>query len=651
MTAGRVPATREALPLRAGWSQLELVVALLVLLLICAIGLPLVQSGREASRRHTCQDRLRTLTLALHSYHDTYAALPPAAVWSTAATQSLALHSSQRVELITHENWALLLLPYLDEGPLAEAYAWGRPIGDRRQESIRTTRLAAMACPTDAFNRDDNRHVFRSGSGDDNPIEFARGSYAINGGTHDLQRDAPSTAFPKGDHLHLLMQDEPRRYELRGNGIAGFNRSFSIREFANGQSTLIALDEIRAGIHPLDPRGVWALGQIGGSVTWAHGVGGDAYAPNHQWPRADDVMGCRALHAAVGSDVLTREQMPCVDYVDINQQATARSLHPAGVHAGFLDGSVRFIGDGVDPGLWHVMHSRETPESILAGRLEKWLPPAASVPEPPSAEQTETASSPLQAHGAGAPKETLANSIGMEFVLIPAGEFVMGMPDRGNNHAPPECPPHRVRISRAFFLGRCEVTRGEYSRIMGQTTGDLHPAVDSDPQSDQFPVTGITWDEAARFCERLTALEAEQDAGRRYRLPTEAEWEYACRSGSSEPYDWSPQRRPGDQTGEAAGILPPLPLASVGSYPANRFGLHDMRGNAWEWTADWFERDYYLHSPMIDPPGPADGFLKVVRGGDWRFVGEPCQIDYSMLPPWKGNSFVGFRVACEVSDR
>jgi formylglycine-generating enzyme required for sulfatase activity len=198
-------------------------------------------------------------------------------------------------------------------------------------------------------------------------------------------------------------------------------------------------------------------------------------------------------------------------------------------------------------------------------------------------------------------------------------------------------------------MGRYEVTRGEYFRVMGEA-GPMHDAAELETERDRFPVTGITWDEAAQFCKRLTELDAEREAGRRYRMPTEAEWEYACRSSSIAPYEWLPQRRPGDQTGEAAGILPPLPLVPVGSYPANGFGLHDMRGNAWEWTADWFDRDYYAYSPKIDPPGPSAGFLKVVRGGDWRFVGEPCHIDYSMLPRWKGNPFVGFRVVCEATD-
>ena len=89
----------------------------------------------------------------------------------------------------------------------------------------------------------------------------------------------------------------------------------------------------------------------------------------------------------------------------------------------------------------------------------------------------------------------------------------------------------------------------------------------------------------------------------------------------------------------------------VGSYPANAFGLCDMRGNVWEWCDDWFDRDYYARSPVEDPLGPADGYVKVVRGGDWKFVGEQCLIDYPVAAPWASNRFVGFRVVCETENR
>src|SRR5262249_36894688 len=143
--------------------------------------------------------------------------------------------------------------------------------------------------------------------------------------------------------------------------------------------------------------------------------------------------------------------MPCVDYVDDNQQATARSLHPGGVNVAFLDGPVRFISDAIDAGLWHVIHSRETPPDVLAddfdGRLALTNDLAeAPQPEPP-AEAGVKAARPVPVSN-----EPLVNSIEMTFVTVPAGEFTMGVPDIGNDDddAPADCPSHQVRITQPY---------------------------------------------------------------------------------------------------------------------------------------------------------------------------------------------------------
>ncbi|MGH7134806.1 MAG: SUMF1/EgtB/PvdO family nonheme iron enzyme, partial [Pirellulales bacterium] len=322
--------------------------------------------------------------------------------------------------------------------------------------------------------------------------------------------------------------------------------------------------------------------------------------------------------------------MPCAWYIDQSQEATARSQHPGGVHVLLLDGAARFVRDDVDPGLWQVMHSRETPAEVLEG-LESELAGA-------SAAQVE-----LPAHlrvplalGGPAAEETLANSLGMRFVALPAGTFTMGVPDVGNDEpAPPECPPHEVTISRAFWMGVHEVTQRQYQSVMGTNASQHSPDAAGAESKDDFPVENVTWHEAQEFCRRLGDLPEETAAHRQYRLPTEAEWEYASRSGKSEPYHWTLRREPGGTSGEAAGIEPPLPVTEVGSYAANEFGLFDMRGNVWEWCADWFDRSYYGRSPRIDPQGPAKGYLKVVRGSDWIFVGEVCRINYPIMSPWQ----------------
>ncbi|HET6882444.1 MAG TPA: formylglycine-generating enzyme family protein [Pirellulales bacterium] len=286
------------------------------------------------------------------------------------------------------------------------------------------------------------------------------------------------------------------------------------------------------------------------------------------------------------------------------------------------------------------MHSRETPADLLAD-----LDSAVDEVQPPPDARDRSVAAREPELG-----DRLTNSIGMRFVGIPRGTFTMGVKDRGNSlRPPPGCPPHEVTITRGFWLGECEATQGQFQEIMGRNPSAYSAAARAAESANDFPVEQVTWHDAVAFCERLSDREQEKAAGRSYRLPTEAEWEYACRSGTSEPYTWSAQRAADDNSGDAAGIEPPLPVTKVGSYRPNSLGLYDMRGNVWEWCGDWFDRTYYLCSPKSDPQGPATGYLKVVRGGDWIFVGEICPINYPIMSPSQASPFVGFRVVCEVS--
>jgi len=646
-----------------GITLLEVIFVLSLLCFLAILLFPALTSAREKSRLQTCQNRLRTLTLALRQYHDVHQTLPAAAVWNPDVTESLALHRSRRIELVTQTNWAICLLPYHHSPGQKNVGFSGTAIGDPENASLREMRLAAMTCPSDNWNRSRNSFEIDQPGGA-SPLRFARGNFAINGGTHHFETDPPSTSSPHGDALHLLMVPEPRQYAMWGNGIAGINKSFSFSDFVNGQATCVALEEVRAGIHPLDPRGVWALGQIGSSMTWGHGVNGDDVGPNQQWIRADDIQNCEKLHADPGTAELIRLRMPCVDYVDVNQQATSRSQHAGGVNVSFVDGSVRFLSDAIDSGFWHVLHSRETPPRVLADRLDplpqtKWMPPQTI--EVPMADEEETIT-PEQAW-----PDQLTNTQGMHFVRIPRGIFTMGLPDADNQTPLPlECPPHEVKLTHDYWLATHEVTRAQFFKIMNSETPPTEmsfhleepdsalftdpadPADPTDPteSADLWPITGITWEQAVRCCELLSQLPEERAAGRAYRLPTEAEWEHACRTGSRTRHAHQVERQPADQSGSAAGMLPPLPLRAVGSFPPNAWRLYDMRGNAWEWTADWYARDYYARSPRNHPAGPARGDFKVVRGSDWRFTGETCHIDTAVLPPWKGNPVVGFRMIC-----
>lgn len=630
---------------RSGVTRTEVIITLLLVLFGITLSAPALVKWRETARTTTCRQRLGQLALAMQQYHEVFYHYPAAADWDVNATQSLSLHSSRRIDRITYANWAQKLLPYIGQAEIAQLFDSTVSVGHENNAHARTTRLSAMVCPSDHLNQSENNYEFRHSSRQFDSIQFARGNYAINGGTQSLPLKAPSTSFPNGDYTRLRMQMSPREYQLWGNGIAGINKSFSQNDIANGQSYFIALEEVRAGVHALDPRGVWALGQIGGSITWAHGVGSDAFGPNNSWERSDDIMGCAELHEIVGSDTLSSTGMPCVHYVDENRQATSRSQHPGGVHVAFLDGSVRFIGNQIDTGIWHVLHSRKTPVDIFSEDIDSLI----TITEFDSEKEKAISPSQLVTSGVATNEfpESFMNDIGMQFQYLSAGTFEMGMPDRGNFKVSSKAyPVHVVTLSHGFYLGRYEVTQGQYFTVMEQLPAAANQNQQLVEELKEHPVVDVTCFEAEEFCKRLSAIE--KQFGRHYRLPTEAEWEYACRAGDSKPYLWRSSRTVEDDTGECGGIFPALPLQKTGSFAANDFGIYDLQGNAWEWTADWFDRDYYARSPSVDPRGPHKGFIKVVRGNRWRYVGEKCHIDYPMMPPWSSNPFVGFRVVCEL---
>jgi formylglycine-generating enzyme required for sulfatase activity len=642
-------------------SPAEVGVILFVGAVAAAMGVPLVGHVREAARRQTCADHFRQLGVALANYHDTHHRLPAAAVWTAEGENLPSLYESETSPRVTHGNWILALLPHTASAGVVAGLNDALPMADAANATVRTARLPLLTCPSDPFNRADNPYLLNGA--DRTTSEFSRGNYAINGGSHRDQPAPGNTASPCPNGFTYEFDLATGRFRWFGTGIAGINTSFSYDDCHNGRSTLVALDEVRAGVDPLDPRGVWALGQIGGSITWAHGVSGDAGGPNNQWKRSDDVLGCGELHRVLGEERLAELRMPCCPYCRWNAQATARSLHPWGVHVLMLDGSARFIGDGVDPVVWHAIHSRETRFDGLIEAFDTLLATDGEarasqewVNDYPLPEVAEPAPAGAQAAG-------FANSLGSRFVHIPAGEFIMGIPDDGNpGGLPRDTPAHRVRITRPFHLGVCEVTQGEFEQVMGSNpsgraaTGGAAEGV-HDEDMARFPVENVSWFDCVLFCERLSALPDEMKAGRRYRLPSEAEWEYACRSGKSVPYHYKQQMEPGDPSGETAGrnnkmkdrgIRAPLPVGPVGSFPANDWGLHDMRGNVWEWCQDWFQRDYYNDSPVDDPQGPPSGWIRVVRGSDWRFVGEGCKIDRVSNEPFRRSPFIGFRVVCET---
>jgi prepilin-type processing-associated H-X9-DG protein len=595
-------------------------------------------------------NNLRQLGVALQNYQAVHTKLPPAAYWDASATDDIEfVHKTFSTATVTHANWVQLLLPHLGEIDLAAAFDAKLPLGHPRNEQARTTDTALLKCPSDGFNSMENHYQMQSSFG---MISFARGNYAINGGSHRSAIMPGTSADPVPDGAHYEFDRDSGKIRYWGNGIAGFNKSFSTDDFANGLSTTVAVDEIRAGIHPVDSRGAWALGQIGASVTWWHGMTGDDGRPNENWKRADDIAGCGELQRIFGEEKLIEEGMPCCSYCTFNDQATARSEHPGGVNVLMMDGSVYFVSNDVDPGLWHVIHSRETPAEILEDRFKERL--AGSDQRDQSAISQYHRQS---VDSVGREPETIVNSIGMKLKRIEPGRFIMGLADEEVNAIFEEegpARPHWVEITDRFYIGMFEVTQDEYERVIGELPSWHSPSEHGTSQrgvadTSRFPVEQVTWNQAVEFCRRLSDLPQEKQAGRIYRLPTEAEWEYACRAGKTTPYIYIPERQPSDISGDNAMKIPPLPITTVGSYPPNQFGLYDMRGNVWEWCADWYQHDYYQHSSVDDPPGPAFGYLRVVRGCDWIYVGQRCTLGFRATAPWRKNRFIGFRVLCELA--
>ena len=240
----------------------------------------------------------------------------------------------------------------------------------------------------------------------------------------------------------------------------------------------------------------------------------------------------------------------------------------------------------------------------------------------------------------------LKNSIGIEFASIPAGKFLMGSPATEKERNPNETQ-HEVTLTQGFLMGVHEVTQAQYAQVMGKNPSDF--------QGDNLPVETVSYKDALEFCQKLSDLPAEKAAGRKYRLPTEAEWEYCCRAGTSTPYHFGQELNgtqancngnfPYGTTEKGPNLRKTSP---VGSYPPNAWGLYDMHGNVWEWCQDRY--DSYPKQSVTDPRGPEVGSDCVLRGGCWISVAAICRSAYrSGYDPSIRDFRNGFRLALSSS--
>ena len=233
-------------------------------------------------------------------------------------------------------------------------------------------------------------------------------------------------------------------------------------------------------------------------------------------------------------------------------------------------------------------------------------------------------------------ENTHTNSIGMEFVFIPAGSFMMGTDpnfEEGYSH---ESPLHKVTISCSFYLGKYAVTQVQWVAVMGSNPSRF--------KGRNNPVEMVSWNDTQEFIKRLNAKEGHN----RYRLPTEAEWEYAARAGTSSAYFFGDDKNALSEyawyMGNSGDKARP-----VGQKQPNAWGLYDIYGNVWEWVLDWYEKSYYANSPETDPKGPPSGKNRVRRGGSWSRTDDTCRSAYrSYRTPAFRYDNMGFRLALSL---
>jgi uncharacterized protein (TIGR02996 family) len=247
---------------------------------------------------------------------------------------------------------------------------------------------------------------------------------------------------------------------------------------------------------------------------------------------------------------------------------------------------------------------------------------------------------------------TWTNSIGVEFALIPPGVFWMGSTRQQLWSDEDEHPRHRVAITRPFFLAVHHVTQEQFERVTGKNPSWFRrdgPGANQVKHLDtgRLPVESVSYNDTRQFCKRLSRLAAERKAGRVYRLPSEAEWEYACRAGICHTaYHFGPRLTRKDARYGGMGGGHPVP---VGSHRPNLFGLCDMHGNLWEWCEDWYDNNYYLNTPSNDPGGPENGFRRVLRGGGWSTPVDLCRSalrGHNLLDA--RHNYNGFRLAVSI---
>ncbi len=325
-----------------GFTLVELLVVITIIGILISLLLPAVQAAREAARRLQCQNNLKQLGLAVLNYESQWKIFPPSSHWASKGDVGAKNNPNLR------ESWIVMVLPFLEQQALHDAFDLTKPTPDAANAAARSTSISCLLCPCDSYNR---TTFSGSGSSMTNQMgdNWARCNYAANAALGCMSVNFCGYAYYSGLNADAAFPDSGWA-DVRIRGVMGANVSVTMAQIRDGSSNTVLLAEIRAGITPFDSRGVWAMAGGCPNSLWMHGYLGDDYGPNNMTSSyGDDVMACSDIQAAMGGIAAVQEMgMSCSADNWGNHQQTARSMHQGGVHACFADGSIHWLSDFIE---------------------------------------------------------------------------------------------------------------------------------------------------------------------------------------------------------------------------------------------------------------------------------------------------------------